>query len=640
MCGILFKVSKSKLEPPSCIPQPLTKNNDIFQTWETLDPETIQHFLDEGSKVPALSKQQIYKLENLSHIRDLNNELSKIKNNVKTDPSMKTEKINQIQTQIDSISKEDEVPLTKDNMDDLIYKISNRGPNYLNYTEIQYNEYHFQLFSSILSLRQPFTKQPIVKDDFILQFNGELYNQKCLDLNDTQFIIDELHDNLQKHERNEAILKTLKYLDGEFAIVLLDLRDKKIYFGRDSIGKRSLSYELLENEITISSVPTIGFTDCENKLYEYDLDSHELASHVLHNLPTYNENPTEPSEEELVKELYAKLKDSVFKRQDAIHPLKDNNNDEDTSKLAVLFSGGIDCTIVAALICQLTTDNHPIDLLTVGFENPRTNQKSGDSPDRQLATKSWFHLCQQFPDVNLRLIEINVDYKSWLLHKQRVRELMYPYNTEMDLSIAIAFYFASSTISDLTTKVTLNDRHVTWEDFHKNMDEYVTRSHGYRSNAKVLFSGLGADELFAGYSRHEAIFNTKDDSKDDSVRYQELQESLNYDISIIHQRNLSRDDRVISCWGKELRYPYLDENFINWVVSTIPPTLKFKYEYIPNKKNKMVFTPTRKYVLRKLAEYLDMGYVSQELKRAIQFGAKSAKLEIGQSKAKGTDNIA
>lgn len=34
-----------------------------------------------------------------------------------------------------------------------------------------------------------------------------------------------------------------------------------------------------------------------------------------------------------------------------------------------------------------------------------------------------------------------------------------------------------------------------------------------------------------------------------------------------------------------------------------------------------------------------MGYVSQELKRAIQFGAKSAKLNIGDSKVKGTDSL-
>lgn len=114
---------------------------------------------------------------------------------------------------------------------------------------------------------------------------------------------------------------------------------------------------------------------------------------------------------------------------------------------------------------------------------------------------------------------------------------------------------------------------------------------------------------------------------------------MNHDIRVIHERNLGRDDRVMSCWGKELRYPYLDEDFINWVISSVPPQFKFKYEIGMNKRGNEKIIPTRKYILRQLAEQLGMSWVSQELKRAIQFGAKSAKLELGQSKAKGTDSL-
>ena len=90
------------------------------------------------------------------------------------------------------------------------------------------------------------------------------------------------------------------------------------------------------------------------------------------------------------------------------------------------------------------------------------------------------------------------------------------------------------------------------------------------------------------------------------------------------------------------------------VIQNIPPQLKFKYKYEystttptttptvstkKSNKNKLTFIPTRKYILRQLANYLQMSYVSIELKRAIQFGAKSAKLEIGQNKTKGTDSL-
>ena len=46
--------------------------------------------------------------------------------------------------------------------------------------------------------------------------------------------------NLQVNDnRNNAILSTLKSLNG---VILIDLLENKIYFGRDSIGKRSLCY--------------------------------------------------------------------------------------------------------------------------------------------------------------------------------------------------------------------------------------------------------------------------------------------------------------------------------------------------------------------------------------------------------------
>ena len=195
----------------------------------------------------------------------------------------------------------------------MIYNISNRGPDYLNFSQFNTttnngDEFHFQTFLAILSLRQPFTRQPIFKDQFVLQFNGELYNQECLQINDTQFIIDKLHEYLQVNDnRNNAILSTLKSLNGEFAIILIDLLENKIYFGRDSIGKRSLCYKLSggvkNKQLIISSVSSKGFIDCENIIYEYNLGYNTLAKHKLHELPSHAniESGAIKDEEQLVK---------------------------------------------------------------------------------------------------------------------------------------------------------------------------------------------------------------------------------------------------------------------------------------------------------------------------------------------------
>ncbi|KAI5953723.1 hypothetical protein KGF57_003932 [Candida theae] len=625
MCGILLRVSSSSCHSPKGIELTDSKGDICCRKWEATDQQTIELFLQEGSLVDDLTHQQRAKVENLDVLRLLVGQLSKVKNNVKIDALEKEQQIQAIENQISIIGKEDDVPMRSFDFDRMMSIVANRGPNYLNFTQFESGSKHIQLFTSILSLRQPFTKQPVCRDEFVLQFNGELYNEECLDGNDTQFIMDKLHSRLGS-SRRETILSTLRQLKGEWAITVIDLVESKVYFGRDSIGKRSLCYRVDKDELVVSSNSALGFKECRNEIYVYDLGSEEIEMYRLLELPNFHN--LEVKEEDVLHELNLRLKEAVTIRNNTIHPVENPN---DTS-LAVLFSGGLDCTILARFLCEITRSS--IDLLTVGFENPRTGQTPDTSPDRKLATKSWLHLCKTFPHLTINLVEIDVDYQHWLRHKNRVRELMYPCNTEMDLSIAIAFYFAASNLPHLASMRRLTKLDIDWETYIQNPSAYSELKPNYVSSTKVLFSGLGADELFAGYSRHEGLFN-----RITSASYTELQESLAYDIRVIHERNLGRDDRVMSCWGKELRYPYLDESFIKWVFSNVPPQLKFKYEIGKNKRGKEQIIPTRKYILRQLAELLGMSWVSQELKRAIQFGAKSAKLELGQNKAKGTDTL-
>lgn len=69
-------------------------------------------------------------------------------------------------------------------------------------------------------------------------------------------------------------------------------------------------------------------------------------------------------------------------------------------RIAVLFSGGLDCSVLSWLIHTLLPLNEPIDLINVAFENPRTvaanRTKLEDvyrvCPDRITGLSGWEEL--------------------------------------------------------------------------------------------------------------------------------------------------------------------------------------------------------------------------------------------------------
>jgi asparagine synthetase B (glutamine-hydrolysing) len=174
----------------------------------------------------------------------------------------------------------------------------------------------------------------------------------------------------------------------------------------------------------------------------------------------------------------------------------------------------------------------------------------------------------------------------------------------MDLSIGMAFYFAS-----------------------RGHGFLHPANNSYSSCSRVLLSGLGADELFGGYQRHATAFRRGG--------YSQLISELQLDVSRLGKRNLGRDDRVLSDWGREARFPFLDERLVAWALSVpVMDKVAFGVEGVDDEN-------AGKAVLRRVAEMLGMNMVAREKKRAIQFGARSAKMEIlpagASRKAKGTD---
>lgn len=345
-----------------------------------------------------------------------------------------------------------------------------------------------------------------------------------------------------------------------------------------------------------------------------------------------------------VQELALRLRDSLRLRIENV-PEPPQYVPSSSAKVAVLFSGGLDCTLLARLCHDIVPLNEPIDLLNVAFENPRVaaaaataQPKSSSShsqepvsvyeacPDRITGRSAHCELQMACPSRNWRFVAINIPYSETLEHRDLVKRLMRPHNTEMDLSIACALFFASRgrgfISSSSSSKIPGSG--------HDNSTPSTLEP--YTTSARVLLSGLGADELFAGYGRHGVAFNRSG--------FEGLVSEINLDVSRLGQRNLGRDDRVLSHWGRETRFPYLDEEFVAWVLRA-PVWVKCGFGVSapddPDQVEAMAGIDAEKMALRLVALNLGLKSVAREKKRAIQFGARTAKMEKGRTK--GTDTL-
>lgn len=70
----------------------------------------------------------------------------------------------------------------------------------------------------------------------------------------------------------------------------------------------------------------------------------------------------------------------------------------DHSKVAILFSGGIDCSILAILADKYVPQTDSIDLINVAFEPTNTKDVNWDVPDRISAKCSLSNLIKLCPN--------------------------------------------------------------------------------------------------------------------------------------------------------------------------------------------------------------------------------------------------
>ena len=521
--------------------------------------------------------------------------------------------------------------------------LKKRGPNSFQIKCIDLNDkYVCYLAASVLSLRGiNVCKQPITDEIYrnYLLWNGEIFSSDLVNVNSNENDGLKLYECLSKCQNEDDIFEIISSIKGPYAFLYFDFNRKIIYFGRDRIGRRSLLInEIITENSTIFMLSSVRvfqtnsqkqyeFNELKaNGIYKIDLNSRSfkidfiewrtsvnsqssINHKLIDNISLFNDSlvPIQRSKEDIeeIKENFLKfLKQSVMRRvtplpnlckkcfSNDINKFNEDNTKCEHSKVAILFSGGIDSAVIAALADQCLPEDESIDLLNIAFE--QSSKINGENnylvPDRVSGKECLKELNSKR---KWNFVEINVTYDELKESRAKlIKNLIYPLDTVLDDSIGCAIWFASKGSGYLNNEL-------------------------YQSNAEVLLLGMGADEQLAGYARHRTRYRHEG--------WLGLVLELKMEMKRISERNLGRDDRILSDHGKESRLPFLDEDFIDYVN---------KLQIFDKVDFNLPKGLGEKYLLRCCAsEKLGLHFASKLPKRAIQFGSRVAKLENSKEKA-------
>lgn len=219
-----------------------------------------------------------------------------------------------------------------------------------------------------------------------------------------------------------------------------------------------------------------------------------------------------------------------------------------TPKFGILFSGGVDSSLIAFVCKQLKSN---FTCYTVGIEG---------SDDIEWAKKvvDEYKFNFKYKVIELEELEIILKNVVKLLNDADI----------VKASVGSVLYAAG--------KLALAD------------------------NNNVLFGGLGSEEIFAGYQRHESALQENN--------FEALHRECWNGLKNMWSRDLTRDFAIAKSLGLDLRVPFLDRDLIK-VAMSIHPMFKL------DKENKKI-------ILREAAEFIGLKKeFAWRRKQAAQYGS-------------------
>jgi asparagine synthase (glutamine-hydrolysing) len=390
--------------------------------------------------------------------------------------------------------------------------IDHRGPDFTIIHKFKFKNMYFKLAFHRLSIidlnngYQPFIyKDDKSKRELYLLCNGEIYNYKNLIKKYNLNTQSDCHVILDLYLIHGDIEKTVKELDGEFAFILIEIKNNlvSIIAVRDRFGIRPLFYHSEESNLYFSS---------ELKGLPFDGKGQQIQPRLIY---TFNENSefTTKSYYTIGKNIddnintdYNILLEKIKKT--LIESVKDRMQTE--RPLGSLLSGGLDSSLISGIAADiLKNKGERLHTFSIGLEE--------SSPDIQYARKVAKY-------INSIHHEIIIPVEEWINNLKNVIRQIETY--------------------DITTIRASTGQYLISKWINENTD------------IKVILNGDGSDELTGGYLY---FYN----SPDEDSFHKEILRLLNE----IHNYDVLRVDRGISSHGLESRVPFLSHKFVDTYLS-------------------------------------------------------------------------
>ena len=402
------------------------------------------------------------------------------------------------------------------------------------------------------------SNQPIKVNNITLICNGEIYNYKELYglLPDVKPKTDSDCEIIIHLYEKFGIEYTLKILDGVFAFVLLDdncnLTTSKLFVARDPYGVRPLYF--LKNKLfgtQNSNENILGFAS-ELKVLSglftntikienaYDIDQFQPGTYseycFTHKVLSYwkplKENIKYHSTgfTELISfnstQNHTNVLDEILQNIQTYFRLAVQKRCCNTERpIACLLSGGLDSSLVAALVCEFHKKNNlpKVETYSIGL---------AESEDLKYAKLVAEHL----GTIHTEIILTEEDFTN------AIPEVIY----------AIESYDTTSVRASIGNYL---------------LGKYIAQN----SEAKVIFNGDGSDELIGGYLYMRSAPN--------AIEFDKECRRL---LDNIYAFDVLRSDKCISSHGLEPRTPFLDRAWTQYYMS-IPPQYRYNSSELSNK---------------------------------------------------------